>query len=90
MEQDIDYFVARLGKIEGFGDTGNKLLGVVKEKKVESPPEEEKEKQKEEDKAYGENGEKAKTTGNGDASEGESRRSDEKSGDEEAKQKGPG
>lgn len=80
MEQDIDYLVARLGKIEGFGETGSKLLTVVKEKQVEPPPEE--------DKAQGENGEKGKASGSsGDASE-ESPKSDEKSSEEEARDKG--
>ena len=83
MKQDIDYFVARLGKIEGFGDTGNKLLGVVKEKKVEPLPEEEK---AEEVQAGDENG---KGEDSKDAS-GESPKPNEKSGGNEFEDKGPG
>lgn len=41
MEQDINFLVSRLGKIEGFGDTGDTLLSIVKAKKVEDPPTEE-------------------------------------------------
>ncbi|EMR64383.1 putative garp complex component protein [Eutypa lata UCREL1] len=38
MEQDINFLISRLNKIEGFGDTGEKLLAIVKTKKVEDPP----------------------------------------------------
>lgn len=38
MQSDINYLNSRLAKIEGFGDTGDYLLNVVKSKKVESPP----------------------------------------------------
>lgn len=82
MEQDINYLISRLGKIEGFGDTGEKLLGVVKDKKVEPPAEE----AKEEERAEGENG---KASSGGDTSEG-SPKPDEKSGGEESKDDGPG
>ncbi|KAI0169604.1 Vps54-domain-containing protein [Hypoxylon sp. FL1284] len=36
MESDVEYLVSRLGKIEGFGDTGENLLGIIRSKK---PPE---------------------------------------------------
>ncbi|KAI1497556.1 Vps54-like protein-domain-containing protein [Biscogniauxia marginata] len=35
MESDIDYLIARLGKIAGFGDTGDQLMSLVKGKKSE-------------------------------------------------------
>ncbi len=35
MERDVDFLVSRLSKIDGFGDTGDKLLTVVKAKKVD-------------------------------------------------------
>lgn len=33
MELDINYLIARLVKIDGFGDTGDHLLNIVKSKK---------------------------------------------------------
>ncbi|KAI1746528.1 Vps54-like protein-domain-containing protein [Xylaria castorea] len=33
MESDINYLIARLGKIDGFGDAGDRLLNIVKSKK---------------------------------------------------------
>lgn len=33
MESDIEYLTGRLSKIDGFGDTGEHLLGIVKSKK---------------------------------------------------------
>ena len=83
MEQDVNYLISRLSKIEGFADTGKKLLGVVKEKKVEPLPEEEK---AEEVQAGDENG---KGEDSKDAS-GESPKPDEKSGGNEFEDKGPG
>ncbi|KAI0490476.1 Vps54-like protein-domain-containing protein [Xylaria cf. heliscus] len=35
MESDINYLMARLSKIDGFGDTGDHLLNIVKSKKPE-------------------------------------------------------
>ncbi|KAI8947249.1 Vps54-like protein-domain-containing protein [Xylaria longipes] len=35
MDSDINYLIARLGKIDGFGDTGDHLLNIVKSKKSE-------------------------------------------------------
>ncbi|RYP79974.1 hypothetical protein DL769_002680 [Monosporascus sp. CRB-8-3] len=37
MEQDINFLISRLGKIEGFRDTGEQLLAIVKAKKAEIP-----------------------------------------------------
>ncbi|KAJ2990662.1 hypothetical protein NUW58_g2837 [Xylaria curta] len=34
MESDVNYLIARLGKIDGFGDTGDHLLSIVKSKKA--------------------------------------------------------
>ncbi|KAI1771934.1 putative GARP complex component [Hypoxylon cercidicola] len=34
MKSDIEYLVTRLGKIEGFGDTGENLLGIIRSKKL--------------------------------------------------------
>ncbi|KAI1354871.1 Vps54-like protein-domain-containing protein [Xylaria sp. FL0043] len=45
MESDINHLVARLGQIDGFGDTGEHLLNIVKSKKpdqVAAKPSEEK------------------------------------------------
>ncbi|KAI0851578.1 Vps54-domain-containing protein [Daldinia vernicosa] len=39
MESDIEYLISRLSKIDGFGDTGDSLLGIVKTKKPEKQPE---------------------------------------------------
>ncbi|KAI1103274.1 putative GARP complex component [Jackrogersella minutella] len=39
MESDIQYLIARLGKLDGFGDTGDSLLAVVISKKPEPDPE---------------------------------------------------
>ncbi|OTB06078.1 hypothetical protein M426DRAFT_319155 [Hypoxylon sp. CI-4A] len=39
MESDIEYLISRLGKIDGFGDTGENLLKIVKAKKPEKKPE---------------------------------------------------
>ncbi|KAI8630341.1 Vps54-domain-containing protein [Xylariaceae sp. FL1651] len=33
MESDIEYLIARLGKIDGFGDTGDHLLKIIKSKR---------------------------------------------------------
>jgi vacuolar protein sorting-associated protein 54 len=33
MESDINYFITRLGKINGFGDVGDHLLGIVMSKR---------------------------------------------------------
>lgn len=33
MESDINYLIARLGKIDGFGTTGDHLLNIVKSKR---------------------------------------------------------
>ncbi|KAI0552072.1 Vps54-domain-containing protein [Xylaria curta] len=35
MESDINYLIARLGKIDGFGDAGDHLLDIVKSKKAQ-------------------------------------------------------
>ncbi|KAI0966677.1 Vps54-like protein-domain-containing protein [Xylaria arbuscula] len=35
MESDIKHFIARLGQVDGFGDTGDHLLNIVKSKKPE-------------------------------------------------------
>ncbi|GAP93109.1 putative garp complex component [Rosellinia necatrix] len=35
MESDINHLIARLGKIDGFGDLGDHLLNIVKSKKME-------------------------------------------------------
>ncbi|KAI0914302.1 Vps54-like protein-domain-containing protein [Ustulina deusta] len=35
MESDINHLIARLGQVDGFGDTGNHLLNIVKSKKPE-------------------------------------------------------
>ncbi|KAI0205187.1 Vps54-like protein-domain-containing protein [Astrocystis sublimbata] len=35
MESDMEYLIARLGKNDGFGDTGEHLLSIVKAKKAE-------------------------------------------------------
>ncbi|KAJ6438453.1 GARP complex component (Vps54) [Purpureocillium lavendulum] len=49
MLRDIEFFTAKLGKLDGFGDTGNHLAGIVKAKevktelRVEAPKEEEQE-----------------------------------------------
>ena len=83
MEQDVNYLISRLSKIEGFADTGEKLLGVVKEKKVEPPPEEEKAEEAQADSENGK-GEDGKDTS------GESPKPDEKSGGSESEDKGPG
>ena len=45
MESDIEYLISRLNKIDGFGDTGDSLLGIVKSKKPEKKPEPEPAKQ---------------------------------------------
>ncbi|KAI4864610.1 putative GARP complex component [Hypoxylon rubiginosum] len=34
MESDIEYLMSRLSKIEGFGDTGENLVGIVRSKKL--------------------------------------------------------
>ncbi|KAI8958223.1 Vps54-domain-containing protein [Daldinia sp. FL1419] len=39
MESDIEYLVSRLGKIEGFENTGDHLLGIIKTKKPTLQPE---------------------------------------------------
>jgi len=38
MESDANYLIARLGKIEGFGDVGDHLLAVIKSKKSAQIP----------------------------------------------------
>lgn len=40
MLNDIDFFAAKLGKLDGFGDTGEFLERIIKAKKVEveAPP----------------------------------------------------
>ncbi|KAH8664290.1 Vps54-like protein-domain-containing protein [Xylariales sp. PMI_506] len=38
MQSDINYLISRLSKIDGFGNTGEHLLNIIKEKKVEEPP----------------------------------------------------
>ncbi|GAW18974.1 hypothetical protein ANO14919_084580 [Xylariales sp. No.14919] len=38
MRSDIDHLIARLGQIDGFGDTGNHLLNIVKSKRPEQAP----------------------------------------------------
>lgn len=37
MRRDVDLFVSKLGKIEGFGTTGDHLLGIINAKKVDEP-----------------------------------------------------
>lgn len=39
MESDIEYLISRLSKIDGFRDTGDSLLGIIKTKKPEKQPE---------------------------------------------------
>ncbi|KAI0135673.1 Vps54-domain-containing protein [Daldinia grandis] len=39
MESDMEYLISRLSKIDGFGDTGDSLLGIIKTKKPEKQPE---------------------------------------------------
>lgn len=34
MESDIEYLVNRLGKIDGFGNTGDSLLSIIRSKKI--------------------------------------------------------
>ncbi|PNY26909.1 Vacuolar protein sorting-associated protein 54 [Tolypocladium capitatum] len=45
MLRDVEFFSAKLGKLDGFGDAGDFLAGIVKAKEVkpEAPPEEPKE-----------------------------------------------
>lgn len=37
MLRDVDFFQSRLGKIDGFEDAGDYLLGVIKNKKIIAP-----------------------------------------------------
>ncbi|KAI1391432.1 putative GARP complex component [Hypoxylon trugodes] len=39
MRSDIEYLTARLGKIDGFGETGDNLLSIINSKKVEQKQE---------------------------------------------------
>ncbi|KAI1135131.1 putative GARP complex component [Hypoxylon sp. FL0543] len=48
MESDIEYLVSRLGKIDGFGDTGDHLLSIIRSKRPEKKPEPAKAETKEE------------------------------------------
>ena len=36
MLRDVEYFTARLGRIDGFGDAGEYLSNIVKSRQVES------------------------------------------------------
>jgi vacuolar protein sorting-associated protein 54 len=36
MTQDVDFFINKLQKIDGFGDAGDFLTNIVKSKKVEA------------------------------------------------------
>jgi vacuolar protein sorting-associated protein 54 len=36
MLRDVDYFVGRLGKVEGFGDLGTYLIKIIESKEIKS------------------------------------------------------
>ncbi len=38
MIRDLEHFQSRLGNIDGFGDTGEQLMTIVKSKDVETTP----------------------------------------------------
>jgi vacuolar protein sorting-associated protein 54 len=38
MKSDVEYLITRLGKVEGFGDVGDRLLAVIKSKKSAQIP----------------------------------------------------
>jgi vacuolar protein sorting-associated protein 54 len=37
MIRDIEYYIAKLGKIDGFGDSGEYLMNIVQSKQIEPP-----------------------------------------------------
>ncbi|KAI1178517.1 Vps54-like protein-domain-containing protein [Nemania sp. FL0916] len=63
IESDINYLIARLGKIEGFGDVGDHLLGIVTSKKLKPAPVENNTADPQLEKQAGSDGEPSKTDG---------------------------
>ena len=36
MHRDVDYFIGKLGKVEGFGDLGTYLIQIIESKEIKS------------------------------------------------------